>query len=383
MNTQPRAGVDDALRNASVAYPFGGAITASAKWSFATRTVEPMLASRVLSPEAYGELGDLLLCRVERLGARDRLQLAEGRLCKLYEGDAVVLVRAAPGELETMLAAPTETIGEPPILASLASVSGLLEPCSDPAATAPAQTVVSLLGVLADDLGQPLNLAAHALGPAPRSDDIDVLLFAGASVDCGRTTALASLTKGLTGAGYRIAALKATGAADATHVHEFTDAGAAFVADFVDFGLPTTAHATIAQLEDGLDRLIAHAKARHCAFALVELADGLLQEPTRRLLARERANGAASQVVFAAPDAAAAEGACGVLRAMGIEPLALCGKLASSPLAAAEAAKATGLNVLSRKDLRDPERARRFIERAFPGAARRRTGAAAKAQRSS
>ena len=66
---------------------------------------------------------------------------------------------------------------------------------------------------------------------------------------------------------------------------------------------------------------------------------------------RDRLDG----ILVASGDAAGAVGSVATLRTMGQEPLAISGLLSRSPLGAKEAEAVTGLTVLTRKELHDPD----------------------------
>ena len=119
----------------------------------------------------------------------------------------------------------------------------------------------------------------------------------------------------------------------------------------------STYNEPLERIEAGLDTLLAHAAAAGCEIAVVELADGVLQQETAALLRRPVVRDHFAGLMFAAPDALAAVGGCAVLNAIGLEAFALSGTLSLSPLGAQEAEAATGLRVLGRDELLDPAHA--------------------------
>ncbi len=217
-----------------------------------------------------------------------------------------------------------------------------------------APTRVVPLGLLAERAGAVVNLAAYGLKPAPRPPGLPVIGVVGASMNAGKTVTVASLSHGLRRAGHRVAAIKATGTGAYGDFNAYRDAGAAFVADFTDVGMASTYLQPVARIAARLDTLLAAAAQANCDVAVVEIADGVLRSETAALLGDPETRAAFAGFLFAAPDALAGAGGCHALRAGGIEPIALTGKLSCSPLAAAEAEAATGVHVLGRDELCDP-----------------------------
>ena len=88
--------------------------------------------------------------------------------------------------------------------------------------------------------------------------------------------------------------------------------------------------------------------------AVVEIADGLLQEETARLVELGHKKGWFDGFVFAAGDAMGAAFGCRWLADRQIMPLAVSGLVSASPLASREAEGVTGITVATLEQLRDP-----------------------------
>lgn len=334
----------------SVYTPTPGYFGNQAKWAFTTRRVIRQDARRLLKEFDTAAAGDLVIGQVESLGSHKNLQLAQGRPSELYPGDIIVAAcgaRYAPDQFEGL----AEVTADGADLLAGGGVLGRMRKRHDRMST---PTRVVPLGLLADSAGRVLNLSAYALSPAPRPAAMTVIGVVGASMNSGKTVAAASLTHGLSRAGCRVAAIKATGTGAFGDFNAFRDAGAAFVADFTDAGMASTYQQPLARIASGLDTLLGAAAQNGCEVAVVELADGVLQTETAALLADPRARAAFAGFVYAAPDALAGTGGCQILRGLGIEPVALSGVLSCSPLGSAEAEAATGVRVLTRDGLRDP-----------------------------
>ena len=329
------------------------AFAARAKWAFSTRRVRQDRASQLLADLAQARPGDLVLGRIVRIGFQKRLQLASGRPADLYAGDLVVMAcgaRYAPDQFEGLAELDANEV-------DILAAGGVLGRMRERNAKVAAPTRVAPLGLLADAAGKLINVGDHALPPLQAPAGMTVIGVVGASMNSGKTTASASLAHGLQRAGFEVAAIKATGTGAFGDYNSFVDSGARFVGDFTDVGMVSTYNEPLERIEAGLDSLLAHAAAAGCEIAVVELADGVLQQETAALLRRPVVRNHLAGLMFAAPDALAAVGGCAVLNAIGLEAFALTGTLSLSPLGAQEAEAATGLRVLGRDELLDPAHA--------------------------
>lgn len=321
-----------------------------AKWAFSTRRVERKDAVSLIDMLSYATSGDLVIGRVERIGSHKKIQLAKGRASELYVGDLVVLAcgdRYAPDQFEGL--AELDPKG-----ADMLAGGGVLGRMRHRHAKMSEPTRIVPLGLLANASGKVINLADYALEKAARPEGLKVIGIVGASMNSGKTTAVAAFAHGLTRAGHRVAAIKATGTGAFGDYNAFCDTGARYVADFTDAGMVSTYRQPLPRLEAGMETLLAHAKRAGCNVAVVELADGVFQKETADLLKKPSIRDNFAGVVFAAPDALAAAGGCAALRAMGVEPAIVTGMVSCSPLGAAEAEAATGVRVVPRKTLCDP-----------------------------
>lgn len=335
-----------------------GALEA-AKWAFTTRRARRSDAVILSTDPADARPGDLVLARVDRIGSHKKLQLASGRGSELYPGDLVVMAcaaRYAPDQYEG--AAKIEASG-----ADMLASGGVIGSMQRKNARMSGPTRLAPIGVLCRADKRPLNVADYALKPRAGADCPTVVAGVGASMNAGKTTAVASLAHGLGRAGYRVAAIKATGTGAYGDYNAYMDAGAHYVADFVDVGMASTYREPLDRIVDGLDTLLSHAAAAGCDVAVVELADGVFQAETAAMLRAPQIRRRFDGCLFAAPDAASTVGGCAVLRDLGVEPAIVAGMVSRSPLAAREAEAAAGIGVATRDQLCDPAYAGALLAR--------------------
>ncbi len=322
----------------------------AAKWAFSTRRVVGEDVSGLGEDFASARSGDLLLARVSTIGSHARLQLRNGRSSDLFEGDLVVVAcgaRYASDQFEGI--ARIERRG-----VDLLASGGCVGRARGRHGRMKRPTRLLPMGMLLDANGQALNLSRYALPLALRPVGLGVIGMVGASMNSGKTSAVASLVHGIHRAGYRVAAIKLTGTAAFGDYNAYLDAGADYVADFTDAGMVSTYMQPVQRIERALDTLLAAAHAAGCEVVVVELADGVLQQETAALLHNADFRAAFNGFVYAAADSLSAVGGCKVLKDAGIVPTALSGLICQSPLSVREAEVATGLPVLPREVLRDP-----------------------------
>lgn len=333
------------------------AVPSGAKWAFTTRRVARADVAGLGDGIAHAVSGDLVLGQVVKVGQHKKIQLAEGRYSDAYLGDHVVLTcgdRYAPDQFEAV--AELDPDG-----ADLVAGGGIVGRMREAHAKMAAPTRIKPLGLLLDGDGEAINIARYALPERPVPREVTVIAVVGASMNAGKTTAAASLAHGLHRAGFRVAAIKATGTGAFGDFNAFCDAGIPVVADFTDAGMASTYRQPLERIERGFRSLVVHAAEQEAEVVVVELADGVFQTETKELLRGSAVRDTLKGVLFAAPDALGAVGGVSFLRQIGLEPFAVSGMVSCSPLAVAEAEAAVRVPVATREDLCDPKRASKLV----------------------
>lgn len=337
--------------------PLAATRLVNAKFAYTTRRCHPDDAQHLLTDGLAPAAGDLVLARVERVGQHGGLQTVGGRRSTLFVGDEVVVAygnRYAPDQYEAVVPA---DLGP----CQLAAAGGIAARVLSSHAKMSRATQLQPIGLLADAAGRVLNLRQYALpelaGPARRPVTIAVV---GSSMNAGKTTTAAHLVRGLRAAGIRVAAAKVTGTGAGGDVWLMRDAGASPVLDFTDAGFASTYRVPLPELREGIDRILDQLSASGAEVAVLEVADGLFQAETAALLDEADASDCFNILLFAAADAMGAAAGVDWLEQRGLRVEAVAGAMTASPLAAREAARATGLPILTLADLGDAETARRL-----------------------
>lgn len=325
----------------------------AAKAAFSTRRVPINLATKLLTGRTVPKAGDLVLAEVTRIRQHSKLQMPTGRRTTLFPGDEIVVAygnRYASGQFE-------------------AEVPGSLDPCHLVAAGGMAAnalswhdslkspTQITPIGILADNKGKPFNLAdyaikAHLMQAYPRPVTFAI---AGSSMDAGKTTTAAHLIKGMTRAGLRVGAAKVTGTGAGGDYWFMRDAGAEWVVDFTDAGHASTYKLSMRELDNVFATLVGHLQEQKPDAIVIEIADGLLQQETAALLSSPQFAANVDGVVFAALGSMEAAAGVDWLRARNLPVVAISGRLSASPLAIKETTKATGVPVLTKDQLSEPD----------------------------
>jgi len=312
------------------------------KWAYTTRNVDQSQVKTLVRGEVKPVAGDLILARVNSLGQHPRLELTTSRRAEMFEGDEIAIVfgnRYAPDQFEAIVPdrlCPCRLVAAGGVAARLLNSHQRMKRA----------TRIIPLGLLADADGNPLNLRTFRLSqPGHLERGPLVLVVAGTSMNSGKTTACASLVKGLVRKGLKVAAAKITGTGAGADYRSLVDAGADPVFDFLDAGYASTYRVDRHDLVDIVMILGGHLSAAQPDIIVLEVADGLLQRETSRLFQIPEFVEWVDGVIFAANDALGAQAGVGWLAARQLPVVAITGVLTSSPLAIREAEAATGLPV--------------------------------------
>lgn len=337
--------------------PLPAARLADAKRAYTTRRADPA-AMRTLVGGIAPRAGDLVLARIVQLGKHEHLESCEGRRCRLFPGDEIVVAygnRYAPDQFEAEV---PDALGPCHLVAGGGVAARML---SRHEAVRPA-TQIEPIGLIGDQRGQPLSVSDFRLPAAARSRRRPLTLaVAGTAMNAGKTTAVAGLVHGAHRAGLRVVAAKITGTGSGGDTWLMRDAGATAVLDFTDAGMVSTYRCTLGEIEDGMALVLAHLAALAPDLVVLEIADGLYQAETAALIASPRFAAQVDAMLFAAGDAMGAAAGVQWLRERGRRVLAVTGALTRSPLAMREAAAACRLPVLGLAELEDPAQAASLV----------------------
>lgn len=329
----------------------------AAKKAYTTR----FLAQRLAGSSAGYHLqqgaprpGDVVLARVVEIGHHKKLEGPQSRRQTLFVGDEILVAygnRYAPDQF--LAEVPTDLSP-----CQLVAAGGLAGRVTEAHAKIESATELQPVGLLADAAGvvNLSGLAPHSVTGTPVfAGRPPVIAVLGTSMNSGKSTTLGCLVKGLSASGLTVSAGKATGTGSGNDAHLFTDSGAQLVLDFTDFGHPTTYKLDYEKVRSLLLGMIDTLIRPHTDVVVVEIADGVYQGETARLLNDPAFHAVVDHVVFSAADALGATAGLQVLGAAGVPVAAVSGVLTASPLATREAAAVIATPVIGTWDLCRPE----------------------------
>jgi hypothetical protein len=322
-----------------------------AKAAFTTRRVPLGSAPKTLvTGKVRPRSGDVVLATITRLGHHRHIEQPNGRRAALHLGDQIVVTfadRYATDQFESQV---PDSLGRAQLVASGGIASHVLSRSE----VVRAATEIMPVGLLGDDRGRPLNVRDFGLRAEvpdrPRPRTIAVI---GTSMNSGKTTTICHTVYGLSRGGVKVGVTKVTGTGSGNDYWCMIDAGAHLMLDFTDVGMASTYRQPMTLIERKFGQLVNHLTASGAAVNLVEVADGIFQGETSRLIQSTTFHSLIDAVIFAAPDSMGAAAGVSHLRNIGHNVIALSGLVTRSPLATREAAAATGLPVLSLQDLDD------------------------------
>ena len=321
-----------------------------AKAAFTTRRVPRAVMRTTVSGAVRPRSGDLVLARISTLGHHRHIEQPDGRRAVLHAGDEIIVAygdRYATDQFESQV---PQSLAEVQLVAS----GGIASEVLSRSMAVRRATDIQPVGLIGDAKGQPLNIRDFGLSPVhpdrPRPRTAAVI---GTAMNSGKT--IHDVVYGLARAGMPVGATKVTGTGSGNDYWCMIDAGAHMMLDFTDVGMSSTYKQPIDKLERKFLQLVNHLTASGTVLNLVEIADGIYQRETSRLLESDTFNNLIDAVIFAAPDSMGAAAGVAHLRGLGHNVVAMSGLLTRSPLAVREAAAVTGLPVLTRDELADPE----------------------------
>ena len=304
-----------------------------AQSSFAIRRVPRAAMRTVIGGTVRPRSGDVVLAAVVRLGQHRRLERPDGRRAVLHIGDEILVAyadRYAPDQYESHV---PDSLRRTQLVASGGIASAALSRNLDMRLA----TDLMPVGLVGDDRGRPLNVADFALEPvSPKSERPLTVAVIGTSMNSGKTTTIHFMVHGLSRAGVRAGVTKVTGTGSGGDYWVMVDAGAHRMLDFTDAGLASTYRQPISRIAQSFVELVDHLSDSGTDVNFVEVADGIYQRETARLIESGTFRSIVDVVLFASGDASGAAAGVAHLRGLGLHVAAVSGRITRSPLATRE-----------------------------------------------
>lgn len=279
--------------------------------------------------------GDVGLFEIIEIGKHQSIQSDSKRSLSIFNGDLILAAfadRYATSQFEGYV--PSEILPEYHILGA-GGVIGVVK--SKNAALEDIEpTTVKWLGYAVDESGQIINSKFYRMTrPAFKADKKGpkVILSLGATMDSGKTTTAAYLTRGLYLEGKKVGFIKLTGTAFTKDKDFVLDTGAMHTLDFSDAGYPSTFTVPVSEILDVYEFLRNKMiEFGDLEYIVMEIADGILQNETMGLISNKDFMNTISYVVFSCGDSLSALKGLEVLKTLQIEPVMLSGRFTMSEL---------------------------------------------------
>lgn len=298
--------------------------------------------------------GDVALFEILEIGKHRTMQSDSKRNVALFPGDQILAAfgdRYATEQFEGYV--PEQVMAEYHILGA-GGVIGIVK--SKNAAFKDIEpTKVRLIGFAVGVDNKIVNTKFYGIEKPVFSKETTmpkVVLSLGATMDSGKTTTAAFVSRGLYLAGYKVGFIKLTGTAYTKDKDFVFDAGAMRAMDFSDAGFPSTFTIAIPEILSIYEYLRKSIVAEGpLDYIVVEIADGILQQETLALISHPDFMSTITKVVFSCGDSLSALHGMKVLQGLGIEPQFLCGKFTMSELLIQEVKQYINIPVFTLEEL--------------------------------
>lgn len=283
--------------------------------------------------------GDYVVCEVHgRSTPIYRVELSSGRMAPVLEGDFVV--GALGNRAATVDAVGSwKDIGEDNKLHALTS-GGLLGKMTSHSHLMPAPMNLNYIGhVLRDDK---VCMSDFVEKIPEKKINIPVIMLIGTSMSSGKTTSGRIIIHELKRMGLKVVAAKFTGAGRYRDVLTYTDAGADYIYDFVDVGLPSTV-VPPTDFEALMEQMLSKIAATDADILIAELGASPM-EPYNGSVAMKLLEDKITMTVLSALDPYAV---LGIKRAFGMTPDLITGPAANTEAGIALIEKLLGIKALN------------------------------------
>ncbi len=325
------------------------------KKTYICRQVDNWNLQTDISADYHPQVGDVGVFEVLHIGKHRNVQSDSKRNVTIIEGDHIMAAfgtRYATAQFEGYV--PGHVNQELHILGAGGTI-GVIESMHYKYEDI-GPTKLRMVGLALDRKGKVINtkkLMQREMIPfsGAAASATKVILSLGSSMDSGKTTSAAYLVHGLKNSGLKVAYIKLTGTVYTKDSDLAWDLGADAVADFGDYGFPSTYMCDEEELFSLYETLLAKVLLHHPDYVVMEIADGLYERETKMLLTNRQFLSTIDAVIFSAGDSLAAINGVQLLNKWGIRPTLLGGLFTAAPLLIREVKENTNVPVFTIEEL--------------------------------
>lgn len=303
------------------------------KRTIVARDIQQYTLDRTIKDTHRMRAGDLAIFEVVEVGKHEYAQMEDGKNRGIFPGDRIMAAfadRYATSQYEGYVPdGPRklyDILGAGGVIGVVRSRNYALKDIEP--------TTVRLIGYCCEEDGRVINTKFHRKERKGFRGAVGtkVILSIGSTMDSGKTTTAAFVSRGLAVAGHKVAFIKLTGTCY-TRDREFVyDCGAEMVTDFSDMGYPSTFMCDKEEILDIYQSLVDRLAPGGYDFIVMEIADGLMQRETMFLLQDRAFMRTIHKVVFSCGDSLSAFHGVQLLKEWGVEVAAISGRFTMSPL---------------------------------------------------
>ncbi len=301
------------------------------------------------------QAGDVGIFQVLHIGKHINVQSESKRNCTIIEDDQIMAAfgtRYATAQFEGYV---PEHVNQELHILGVGGTIGVIESMHDKYEDI-GPTKLQIVGLAVDKKGNVINtkklMQKEMLGfTGAAASATKVILSLGSSMDSGKTTSAAYLVHGFKNAGLNVAYIKLTGTVYTKDCDIAWDLGADVVADFGDYGFPSTYMCDENELLSLYETLLAKILPHRPDYVVMEIADGLYQRETKMLLTNHQFIATIDGIIFSAGDGLAAVNGVQLLNKWGVCPTLLSGLFTASPLLIKEVKENTNVPVFTIDEL--------------------------------
>lgn len=323
------------------------------KKSIITKRITEYKIDRKIKRTYMPKAGDVALFEVVRIGKHKALQSENGTNAYIFPGDRILATfgtRYASAQFEGYV--PTEyqrryqILGQGGVVGTLKSQHAKFDDIG--------ATEVKLIGYAINDKGKVINTKYHDVIPvmfqAKKQRDYQIYLSIGASMDSGKTTTAAYLSRGFMNKGKKVGFIKLTGTVYAKDCSFVRDCGARTAVDFSYCGYPSTYLCKTHEILTILETLFQRVERIKPDVVVIEIADGLLQRETKALIEDRSFMNLVDGIVLSCADSLSIASGLDILEKQGHSPMCLSGLFTASPLMVKEVRDYTLIPVFTLED---------------------------------
>jgi len=329
------------------------------KKSIITKKIEEFRIIRSIKKTYLPKSGDVAVFKVLSIGKHKAIQGENGNNTYIFPEDLILVAfgtRYATNQFEGYLPdkyySKYQILGQGGVVGILKSMHAKFEDIG--------ATEVKLVGYAVDKNNNVINTRYFKEEPKLfnpfRKRDYKTYLSVGASMDSGKTTTAAFLSRGFMKQKKKTAFIKLTGTVYAKDCSVVRDCGADIAIDFSYCGYPSTYLCETKELLNLLESLLIKIEKINPDSLVIEIADGLLQRETNALLKNKSFMQMIDHTILSCADSLSVASGINMLSELNHKPSLISGMFTASPLMVNEVKQITDIPVFTLEDFMDKKK---------------------------